>query len=157
MVFDVEQHHADKMIVLEIFYVKENEHRQKHPDQDFGSFRMPISEIGKLAGLENQQTTRITLDLAEEGFVKWNRTLSGGGSVLLTKEGRGAIEKHLYEKSALGKRRKIVGAVKEKSAAGAVSILKEAGKWLGGIVIGAAGASYGSVVTKWVKEMLGIK
>jgi hypothetical protein len=114
--------------------------------------------IGDRAGLTRQETDHATNDLLKSPLVIAQTAIDETGPRFsLTQEGCRVAEQYLYEKSSLAKRRKFVGAIKEKSAAGAASILKEAGKWLGGIVIGAAGATYGSAITEWVKEMLSIK
>src|SRR5262249_47435823 len=114
--------------------------------------------IGERARLTRQEADEIATELLAARLVRGQSGDGVNGPQLnLTHEGKQLAEEYLYEKSSLAKRRKFVSAVKEKSAAGAVSILKEAGKWLGGIVIGAAGANYGPAITKQLKEWLGIK
>jgi hypothetical protein len=111
--------------------------------------------IGERAGLTRQEADQIGTDLLHEKIVNG---CSGDGvngpQLNLTHEGKRLVEEYLYEKSFLAKRRKWKAWLKEKSASGAGSMMKEAGKWLGGIVIGAAGASYGPVIMKLVKELL---
>lgn len=114
--------------------------------------------IGERAGLTRQETDHASTDLLATDLVNAQSAVDERGpSFSLTAEGCRVAEQYLYEKSSLAKRRKIVGAIKEHSAAGAMSILKEAGKWVGGIVIGAVGVTYGPAITKMVKELLGLK
>jgi DNA-binding MarR family transcriptional regulator len=159
MVPDVEKIEKNRLKFLTVLYETASEYAATNdvPDGLIG-----VGEgmwvIGERAGLTRPEADRASTELEDAGLLSVMSAVdSSGPRYSLTLEGCRIAEKHLYEKSSLAKGRKIVGSIKEKSAAGAASILKEAGKWLGGIVIGAAGASYAPMVTKWVKGLLGIK
>lgn len=111
--------------------------------------------IGGRAGLTRQESDQICMDLMQADLVEGR---SGGGvnglRLNLTPRGKQLAEEYLYEKTSLAKRRKLWAWLKEQSASGAGSILKQAGKWLCVTVIG---ASLWPVVKKWVKEWICIK
>jgi hypothetical protein len=147
---DVEKIKANRMKFLAALYEIAAEHLEKHAVAGgITCIREGMWIIGERAGLTRQETDDVTTALSESTLVLvQSATNNAGPTFCLTQEGCDVARTFLYEKSPLAKRRKFVGAIKDKSAAGTVSILKEAGKWFGGVVIGAVGASYGPALTK---------
>jgi hypothetical protein len=156
---DFEKIKENRLKFLAALYDIAREHSEKNEVAGgLTCIREGMWVIGERAGLTRHETDEVGTALSESNLVLVQSATSNAGPTFsLTQEGCEVARTYLYEKSPLAKRRKFVGAIKEKSAAGAVSILKEAGKWLGGIVIGAVGASCGPALTKLVKEFLGIK
>jgi hypothetical protein len=114
--------------------------------------------IGERAGLTRQETDHASTDLLATDLVNAQTAIDERGpSFSLTPEGCRVAEQYLYEKSSLAKRRKIFGAAKKTMAEGAAAGLKKLVGWIGGIVIGAVGATYGPAIMRAVKELLGIK
>jgi hypothetical protein len=155
---DVEKTKDNRMKFLAALYEIASEHLETN--QAVGGIiciREGMWVIGERAGLTRRETDDVGTALSESNFViVQSATSDRGPTFCLTQEGCEIARTYLYEKSPLAKRRKLVAAIKEKSATGAVSILKEAGKWLGGILIGVIGASYGPALTKLVKEFFRI-
>jgi hypothetical protein len=151
MVFDVEQHEKNKALFLKAMYEMRNECIAVNPNMpDPSRWFAGINRIVERAGLGREELIRIPNELQDDAMIEaipFPPNGDQGQEYQFTPRGLQAANQLLYDESALGKRRKIVGAIRETSAAGAMSLLKEAGKWLGGIVIGAAGASYGPALT----------
>jgi DNA-binding MarR family transcriptional regulator len=159
MVPDVEKIEENRLKFLTVLYEIANEYVATNdvPDSLIGVGE-GMWAIGERAGLTRPEADRASTELEESGLVSVTSAVDDScPRYTLTLEGCRVAEKHLYEKSSLAKRRKIVGAIKEKSAAGAMSLMKEGmklgGTYLAGILTGA----YGPALTKWVKEMLDMK
>jgi hypothetical protein len=158
--FDVKQHEKNKNRFLKAMYELLKEEKDANPTMDESFWFGGVNNTARHAGLSMQELHGITTDL-EEGMliepVEWCSEGDQGQEYKFTTYGLQSARQLLYDESPLAKQRKFFDAVKEKLAAVAMSILKEAWKWLGGIVIGAVGASYRPAITKWIKELLGIK
>ena len=152
---DVEQHEESRNRYL-FAMLEMTQEMEKTDSRPARLLNISETAIAKKARLDIRLASRIVDELRDEGIIESDRVLAGQ-SYHFTAPGRRMAEQYLYEKSSLAKRRKLVGAIKEHSAAGAASLLKEAGKWLGGIIIGAAGTTYGPAILKMIRELLGIK
>jgi hypothetical protein len=114
------------------------------------------SEIAEKAAIDAANAYRISDELKDDGLIESQGTLTGRAHHFTT-DGRRFAEEIRYKKTPVAKRREIVGVVKEKATAGLFAALGKLSSWIGGVVIGAIGATYGPAITKWVRELLGIK
>lgn len=147
--FDVEERERLRFAYLKALYDKE----QREQTSPGVIIRMDLAEVVNILGITETQAGRIMTALESEGLIAF----MGGTLCSLSEVGREMVEDQLYDESALGKRRKIVGAIKEKAIEGASSL---ASKAIGGIAIYLAGVLsgyYGPLIANWLKGLFGIK
>jgi len=161
MIFDVEQHEKNKNQFLKAMYELLKQSTSVNPDIcDPILWFAGVNSIADRARLSPDDIFGVTSDLGDAMLIEavpWAPDGEHGQEYKFTPRGIQTARQLLYDESSLAKRRKFVGMVKRKASDGATSILKEAGKWLGGIVIGAVGANYAPVIAEWIKQMLDIK
>ncbi len=134
MVFDVERHEESKWKFLQCLYEIASEHIAASEGNGDPTLVMESEqEVGRRAGLSPKETDRIGSELSRYGYLDG----CGGGDgpdVSLTQKGLEAIEQHLYENSALGKRRRLkkwfITKAKELAEIGAGKLLTGLGGFL---------------------------
>jgi hypothetical protein len=158
MAVDVEKIEENRLKFLAALHEIASEHLEKN---EVPGGIVCIGEgmwvIGERAGLTRQETDRVSTDLLKTGLVIVQSAIDAKGpSFTLTSEGCQAAEDYIYEKSSLGKRRMIGGILKEKAVAVLVAAFGKLGSWIGGILIGAFGATYGTPLLRWIKSLFGM-
>jgi hypothetical protein len=158
MVDDVEEHKDTKKLYLQTMLDAEEEAAKTDPESacDVSLCERVIAECSKLP---RPLVDRISEELSEEGLIKLlgNIEPSDGRHYYFTTCGRLTAERLRYDKSWRARRRKLMGAAKEKAAEGALAGLKRVGSYIGCIVIGAVGKTYWPSLAKWLKELVGMK
>jgi hypothetical protein len=159
MKIDLEKLQENRLKFLAALYEIANDHVEKNqPPGGIICVGKCESVIGERAGLTRQETDQVATEVLHFGLATAQSATSPlGPSFSLTHEGCRVAQEYLYEKTPLAKRRKNVGAIKEKSAEGAASLLKESAKWIGVYLAGLLSGTQGATVIKWVKELLGFK
>jgi hypothetical protein len=101
MVFDIEQHRRNQIKFLAALHeIGRSEHEAK---------------IGEKAGLSWDDASRIGTEMLDANHVSMSTGNPMNGPLLtLEPSGRDLVEKHLYEKSSIGKRRKAWSWFKER-------------------------------------------
>jgi hypothetical protein len=134
MVFDVERHQENRMKFLAALL--------EAGGQEYETV------IGQKAGLSVEDTDSIGTEMLEQRLVMGESGGPGTGPRLtLEPAGRELIERYLYEKSQLAKRRKAAAWGKEEGGKVALWGSKEAVKWLW--AAGGAAAATALAATKW--------
>jgi len=143
MVFDIERHQENRMKFLAALYESGTEYE---------------SIIGQKAGLSSEDTDRIGTELLDERLV-FGETGDGVHGPWLTLEppGRALIEKYLYEKSILAKKRKAGDWVKEKGVEAAMAGASQFGKWIIGGVFTIIVSMFAAYRWTWISWLLGLR
>ncbi len=154
-VIDIKEHdEAQERYLLAMLELTEE--MQKTDSRPLRLLDIGEAEIAEKAAMDADVARRISDELKDDGLIESQGILASRAHHFTT-YGRCFAEKQRYEKTLLAKRRKFTDTAKDKATAGLFAALSKLSSWIGGIVIGAIGVTYGPAIMKWIKEAFGVK
>lgn len=156
MVRNPKQREEDRLTYLGSLYAICEDYQKLNPDfHDFTNFSESEQVIAARSGMSPGRAESVLEELINSDLILPKPGGVGGWQCTLTSNGLDVIERHLFEKSAEGKREKLKSAVKKKATEAAGKGFDKLATFAGGAFFGWLGANWRPAWT-WCRSLFGM-